>query len=99
MQILINKGADINSQDEIGHTALWLAVTKDGRGHLVKALLNSGCAVNLQDAREKRTPLQVGYSCDAVYLFVFHKQAGCTAYVDSDQIGAEGTEQLFPIQF
>ena len=59
LKILIEKGADVNIQDEMGRTALWTAVSKDDRGHIVNALLNGGCLVNLRDDREKRNPLQV----------------------------------------
>ncbi len=59
LQALLAGGADTNAQEEIGKTPLWIAASTDGHKHIIAALLDAGCNVDLQDAREKRSPLQV----------------------------------------
>jgi len=60
VRLLCEANADVNVRDLIGRSALWLAVSKDGRISQVKVLLrNKICELNYADKREKRTALQV----------------------------------------
>jgi fumarylacetoacetate (FAA) hydrolase family protein len=58
--MLCTAGADVNVQDLVGRSPVWLAVAKDGRvTHLRSLLQTKLCELNCPDLREKRTALQV----------------------------------------
>jgi hypothetical protein len=60
--MLCAAGADVNVQDLVGRSPVWLAVAKDGRvTHLRSLLLTKMCELNCPDLREKRTALQVSH--------------------------------------
>ena len=49
----------MNVRDGQGRTPLWLAVCQDGNYDIIKMLLEAQADVNVRDAEQRRTPLQV----------------------------------------
>jgi ankyrin repeat protein len=54
---LIDAGADINAQDDAGHTALHIAA-RSGNGQIVAALLRAGARRDLRTAEDELTPVR-----------------------------------------
>ena len=46
-------------RDHMGRTALWIAASKDGKLDFIKNLLEANANINMADAEEKASPLQV----------------------------------------
>ena len=49
----------MNCRDEVGRTPLWYAVSQDGNVEALRMLIDAGANVDIDDKREKRTPLHV----------------------------------------
>lgn len=55
---LLDKGADVNSQNELGITALWIAAGKE-KPEIVELLIARGANVNVRDGIWYQTPLSI----------------------------------------
>ena len=62
-------GANLDETDHMGRTPLWIAASKDGKEEFIKCLLEANANVDLADAKEKASPLQVGHL--PVYALLF----------------------------
>ena len=60
VQILLDKGADINAIDDSGHTALMFSVA-EGHNDIVKVLLDRGAHINAKN-NYNQTPLHLASS-------------------------------------
>ena len=55
-------GADLDRRDHMGRTPLWVAASTDGKLDFIKCLLEANANINVADAEEKSSPLQVSVS-------------------------------------
>jgi len=73
--MLCEAGADVNVQDLVGRSPVWLAVAKDGHvSHLRELLRTRMCELDCADLREKRTALQVGRSTVVIIVVLAASQ-------------------------
>ena len=67
---MCRSGANLDVRDHMGRTPLWIAASKNGKLDFIKKLLEANANVNMADAEEKASPLQV--STMSGHLEIFH---------------------------